>query len=161
MTDRRAIVPASERSVSTLETSGLVEYARDPMAHDDDHDDGCDHDSQSCGAAPVSGLAACPYCRAAYAGLQAGCTCPKCSSLSVRGRAVCAQCNGALTRACVFCNAVSLLELHQCTRCHEAFDGAVERKRERERAAKAAGPVVNADPTGANIFNTLNSILKS
>lgn len=128
--------------------------------HDDDHRDACDHDCQSCGAAPVAGLAACPYCRGAYAGVEAGATCPGCGCLSVRGRGVCAHCQGALTRACVFCAAVSLLELPQCVRCHEAFAGAVERKRERERLARSAPPAHNLDPTGANIFNTLNAILK-
>ncbi len=133
------------------------------MAHDSDrpgaaHHHECDHDCQTCGAAPVAGLAACPYCRAAYAGAEPGVTCPGCQSLSLKGRTVCAQCNGSLTRACVFCGAALLLDQPQCGRCHEPFAGAEERKR-----ARAAGraPTMNADPTGANIFNTLNNILKS
>ena len=133
------------------------------MAHDSDrpsagHQHGCDHDCQTCGAAPVPGLAACPFCRAGYPGTTPGVTCPGCAAISLQGRTVCAQCNGSLTRTCVFCNAASLLSLPQCSRCHEAFAGAEERKR-----ARAAGraPTTNADPTGAGIFNTLNSILKS
>ncbi len=125
------------------------------MAHADDHD-GCSHECHGCGAAPVPGLAACPYCRGAYAGIEAGASCPDCSSVNMRGRGVCAQCKASLTRECVFCNAHSLLELAHCTRCHEAFAGAEERK----RLVKAATPMANADPSGANIFNTLNSILK-
>lgn len=131
------------------------------MAHRDRGHDGCNHDCHGCGAAPVSGLAACPYCRGAYAGVEAGVACPGCGGMSARGRAVCAQCQGSLTRTCVFCDAVSLLELAQCSKCHEAFAGAVERKRERDRLAKERPAPANADPTGANIFNALNNILKS
>ncbi len=128
--------------------------------HDSDHpraNHPCDHDCQTCGASPIAGLAACPYCRAAYPGVTPGPRCPACGNLSMAGRTVCAHCNGALTRTCVFCNAASILDLPACARCHEPFEGAEERKR-----ARAAGQVpVRADPTGANIFNTLNSILKS
>jgi hypothetical protein len=132
------------------------------MAHDSDRPGaghhGCDHDCQTCGAAPVSGLAACPYCRAAYPDSDPGVVCPGCACVSLKGRTACAQCKASLTRTCVFCNAATLLDVHACTRCHEPFAGAEERKR-----ARAAGraPTMNNDPTGANIFNSLNSILKS
>ncbi len=106
----------------------------------------------------MPGLAACPYCRAAYPDEAAGVTCPGCQSINEKGRTVCAQCNGSLMRVCVFCNASTILDQPACCRCHEPFAGAEERKR-----ARAAGraPAANPDPTGANIFNSLNSILKS
>ncbi len=124
----------------------------------DDHDDhGCDHDCQTCGASPVAGLAACPYCKGRYSDEDPGVVCPGCDCISVKGRTVCAQCNGPLTRACVFCGSSSLLDVPQCGRCHEPFAGADQRK-----AARSAGraPTTNPDPTGANIFNSLNDILK-
>jgi hypothetical protein len=131
--------------------------------HDSDHPParpGCDHDHDcaTCGAAPVSGLAACPYCRAAYPHVQAGVRCPGCDCVNLAGRPTCAHCNGALTRACVFCMGHSFLDQPTCTRCHEPFEGADERR----RARMAGAPVPHkADPGGVNIFNTLNSILKS
>ena len=132
------------------------------MAHDSDRPGAghhhCDHQCQTCGAGPIPGLAACPYCRCAYAGVEAGITCPACQSINAKGRTVCAQCNGSLMRVCVFCNASTLLDLPACTRCHEPFAGAEERKRER---ASGRAPATNPDPTGANIFASLNSILKS
>ncbi len=132
------------------------------MAHDSDrpaagHSHGCDHDCHTCGAAPLAGLAACPYCRCAYQGVAPGVTCPGCTAINARGRTVCAQCNGSLTRACVFCAFATPLDQPQCARCHEPFAGAEERKRARD-AGRA--PSTNTDPTGANIFNSLNSILK-
>ena len=133
--------------------------------HDSDHPParpGCDHDHdhdcQTCGAAPVSGLAACPYCRAAYAEADAGVRCPGCDSLNLAARTVCAHCNGALTRACIFCMAHTGLDKPECCRCHEPFAGAEERKRARMSGASVPH---KADPGGVNIFNTLNSILKS
>lgn len=132
-------------------------HAHGPPPADHHHDDH-DHDCQTCGAAPVAGLAACPYCRSAYPGLEAGVSCPACGCVSLKGRTVCADCKAALTRTCVFCNAASILDVPQCTRCYEPFEGAEERKRARMAGGGAVAP--NADPTGANIFNTLNSILK-
>ena len=130
------------------------------MGHDSDRPgaphEGCDHDCQTCGAAPVSGLAACPFCKAAYPEVRAGARCPGCDCLSAHGRPVCAHCNGALTRVCVFCSAASILDLPQCTRCHEPFEGAEERK----RARSAGGFAPRTDPTNSSIFNTLDSILK-
>lgn len=133
-------------------------HDRNHPGNNSHHHEGCDHDCQTCGASPNSGLAACPYCNAAYPGIAAGARCPGCNCLNAAGRTVCAHCNGSLTRACVFCGAASLLDLPACTRCHEPFEGAEERKR-----ARAAGAPVphKADPTGAGIFSTLNNILKS
>ncbi len=132
--------------------------------HDSDHppaNPGCDHDHecQSCGAALVAGLAACPYCRTGYVGAAPGARCPACDCLSLAGRTACAHCNGALTRACVFCMAHSFIDQPTCARCHEPFEGAEARRRARLGSPTAVPH--KADPTGANIFNTLNSILKS
>lgn len=132
--------------------------------HDSDHppaNPGCDHDHecQNCGAALVAGLAACPYCRTGYVGVAAGPRCPACDCLSLAGRTACAHCEGALTRACVFCMAHSFIDQPTCARCHEPFEGAEARRRARLGSPTAVPH--KADPTGANIFNTLNSILKS
>lgn len=115
---------------------------------------GCNHECDTCGADYVAGLAECPYCRAGYSGVSAGARCPECDCLNVTGRAGCAHCDAALTRTCVFCSAVSSIELDACVRCHERFEGAAERKHRQGMAHRV-------DPTGSQIFGTLNSILKS
>ena len=115
---------------------------------------GCDHECDTCGAAFVAGLAACPFCRAGYVGVAAGARCPGCDCLNMTGRAACAHCQVALVLTCVFCAAISSVELDACVRCHERFEGAEERKRQR-------GAAHRVDPTGSQIFGTLNNILKS
>ncbi len=102
----------------------------------------------------MAGLAACPFCRAGYVGVAAGARCPGCDCLNMTGRAACAHCQVALVLTCVFCAAISSVELDACVRCHERFEGAEERKRQR-------GAAHRVDPTGSQIFGTLNNILKS
>jgi hypothetical protein len=53
----------------------------------------------------------------------------------------------------------SFLDQPVCTRCHEPFEGAEARKRARAGGANVVPH--KADPTGAAIFNTLHTILKS
>jgi hypothetical protein len=91
---------------------------------------------ENCGAPPAAGLAACLYCKTAYAGVPVGVRCHRCNAQNAAGNTTCPQCRTELTRACVFCQAVSSLDRPACVRCREPFEGAAERLQAREDARK-------------------------
>lgn len=91
---------------------------------------------ETCGAPPEAGLAACTYCKTAYAGVTAGVTCPRCRAPNAAGNTWCARCHQAITRACVFCQTVSPLDKAACVRCREPFEGAEQRLQAKVDAAK-------------------------
>lgn len=123
----------------------------------------CDH----CGAPPVPGLAACPYCRAAYPGVTAGVQCPRCRVVNAQGQTGCAGCGLGITRACVFCQHVSPLDAAACRRCREPFEGAEDRLRAQQAAQRrqqylglasqglGAAVTVATHPTGARLLSSL------
>lgn len=125
----------------------------------------------NCGAPPSAGLAACLYCRAAYPRVAAGVTCPRCRAINAKGQALCGYCNLEITRACVFCKAVSPLDEPVCTRCREPFDGAEVRLQQRIDAEKrkqylglasqgiGAAVTVATSPTGASLIRKLLDVL--
>lgn len=131
-------------------------------------DSHCDHnhstECENCGAAKLAGLAECTYCHAAYPGVSAGIECVGCRATNEKGRQQCACCGASLMAQCVFCNAFTPCDQPACSRCHEAFKGAAERKRARDQAARAPGlsPMAHKnDPSGSAILGSLADILKS
>ena len=130
---------------------------------------------ETCGAPPLVGLAACSYCKTAYAGIQAGLRCPQCSDMNLVGSVACATCRTSLAIGCVFCGAPSPLDRPACVRCGEAFAGAVERRQARDSQAQQAqyvglategvrvlGSVVSHAPsgTGSAILDALGGIFE-
>lgn len=89
-------------------------------------------DCDTCGAPPEPGLAACQYCKSAYANVPIGVSCPKCRAVNMAGQTQCAACTLSLTKPCLFCNSVSPLDSPTCVRCREPFAGARERIAARE-----------------------------
>lgn len=122
---------------------------------------------EECGAPKSPGLAACTYCRTAYVGVDAGVKCPRCASVNARGQTVCGSCGDSITRACVFCQAVSPLDAAACKRCREPFEGAEARLQAREDAKKrqeymklasqgiGAAVTVATSPTGQSILASI------
>ena len=92
----------------------------------------------NCGAPFEDGLATCAFCDVPIQGRASGVRCPACGELSTAGRRDCAHCHAAFTKGCVFCGHVAFLTATACPSCNEAFQGAHERKRQRDEAAKAA-----------------------
>lgn len=121
----------------------------------------------NCGAPPSSGLAACPYCKMAYLGVAAGVTCRRCHVTNARGQSLCAGCNLAITRACVFCQTVSPLDSPACVRCREPFEGAEARLQARRDAEKrkqymalasqglGAAVTVATSPAGSSLLSSI------
>lgn len=95
-----------------------------------------EHRCVNCGAPLVPGLAACDYCRHAYAGVPPGPRCPACDVVNVAGAMACGRCRGPIARACVFCGGASPLDAAACRHCREAFAGAEQRKQQRDEAAR-------------------------
>ena len=89
-------------------------------------------DCKNCGAPATQGLLACAYCKTQRAELKNGVSCPKCLNLNEGDNAACAHCHASLTRPCIFCGAASSVASASCHKCGEAFEGAADRKRERE-----------------------------
>ncbi len=74
-----------------------------------------------CGAPRTRGLAACNYCKAAYAGVVAGVYCPHCAALNVPRRTTCAACQADMTHHCQRCHHRTALDLVACAYCHHPF----------------------------------------
>jgi len=109
-----------------------------------------------CGAPAVVGLAQCPHCSVAYAGVPPGAKCPGCGRLNASRRVECASCRHDLTRPCEHCEARSPLELVACWRCHKPFGAFLHA----EGAGGARpGPTTAHDP--CHVFSALDDILKS
>ena len=89
-----------------------------------------------CGAPAVAGLVACSYCDAPYPGMADGVSCPGCGDDNAPSRPRCASCGVSLMRGCVFCAMTSSVGLAACGHCGEAFDGAEQRKAERDEQAQ-------------------------
>lgn len=90
----------------------------------------------NCGAPYEAGLASCAFCDMPIVGRSVGVRCPECSELNTADRRSCAVCNHAFTKGCVFCGGVAFLTATACPRCNEAFQGAEQRKAQREAQAK-------------------------
>jgi hypothetical protein len=88
----------------------------------------CEH----CGAPRNPGLVACSYCEVAFAGAPEGVNCPACGDDNRPHLVACASCKASLMRGCIFCGSASSLAFAQCHRCGEAFEGAEERKAQRD-----------------------------
>jgi hypothetical protein len=92
----------------------------------------------NCGAPHEDGLAECRYCDVPIPGRHAGIECPRCGELASADRRACAPCGENFVKACIFCGQEAWMTAPQCPRCHEAFAGAEERKRQRDQAAAEA-----------------------
>jgi hypothetical protein len=91
----------------------------------------------NCGAPFTAGLAACSYCQTPFQGVaQDGVNCPHCGDRNLPTNNGCVSCGTSLVVVCIFCSSPSPLSRSTCVRCHEAFEGARERKQAREEAAK-------------------------
>lgn len=90
----------------------------------------------NCGAPHREGLACCEYCDVPIAGRVIGIRCPSCSEVSVPEARACVVCNQSFTKGCVFCGQVAFLTAPSCPRCREAFDGAEDRKRQRDEQTR-------------------------
>lgn len=90
-------------------------------------------------------------------------------------RGQCATCGGSLAIGCVFCGWASPLGSAQCRRCGEAFQGAQQRKQERDAAKERAewtkvagqgvamvGSVAMANPSiVSSVFGAIGDIASS
>ncbi len=85
-----------------------------------------------CGAPRTAGLVACSYCDAPYPGMPDGVSCPKCGDENMASRPRCARCAASLKRSCLFCAMTSSVGLAACGHCGELFEGAEQRKAERD-----------------------------
>lgn len=63
------------------------------------------------------------------------CPNPQCRSVSRWGKQKCGSCQAWLVVTCVFCGSLSPHNLSNCMQCHEAFQGAAQRKAMREQQA--------------------------
>jgi hypothetical protein len=91
---------------------------------------------KTCGAPFKDGLAECMYCDTRIEGRAGGVDCPSCGELATSDRRTCAACGASFARGCIFCGHASFITAPACTSCGEAFEGAQERKTQREAAAK-------------------------
>ncbi len=91
---------------------------------------------ENCGAPYEDGLASCAFCDMPIVGRSSGVRCPACSELNTADRRACAMCNHAFTKGCVFCGKVAFLTATACPGCNEAFQGAEQRKSQREAQQK-------------------------
>jgi hypothetical protein len=90
----------------------------------------------NCGAPYKDGLASCAFCDMPIVGRSSGVRCPACSELNTADRRACAMCGAAFTKGCVFCGKVAFLTATSCPGCNEAFQGAEQRKSQRDAQAK-------------------------
>lgn len=103
---------------------------------------------EQCGAPPVAGLVACPYCEASYPGAPGQhVDCPGCGADNHPTSLRCARCSASLMQTCVFCARPSALALVACGHCGETFAGAAARKAERE-AQQRRQQAMNVAATG-------------
>ena len=92
---------------------------------------------ETCGAPPVAGLVACPYCESHYPGAPAQhVDCPQCGADNLPTSRRCAACSQSLLVTCVFCGRPSALAMAACGHCGEAFEGASARKTQRAEAQR-------------------------
>lgn len=87
---------------------------------------------ENCGAPKNPGLVACSYCEVPYPGCPQGVDCPGCGDDNRSHLVACASCGCSLVRSCIFCGSASSITFPACGRCGEAFEGAEERKKQRD-----------------------------
>lgn len=128
----------------------------------------------NCGAPHEDGLACCRYCDVPIAGRGAGAKCPGCGEIATPDRRSCAACNASFMKGCLFCGQAAFITATACPRCHEAFQGAAERKRARDEAQKQREMMgiarqgvsilgqVAGTPAGRNVLGALvDMVIKS
>lgn len=91
---------------------------------------------ENCGAPWHENLACCEYCDVPIPGRVAGVRCPGCTEVATADARACPCCQLSFTKGCVFCGAVAFLTAPACPRFREAFEGAEERKRQRDAQVK-------------------------
>lgn len=128
----------------------------------------------NCGAPHEDGLACCRYCDVPIMGRGAGPKCPSCGEIATADRRSCAACNASFMKGCIFCGHAAFISAASCPRCYEAFQGAADRKRQREEAQKQQQVMglakqgvsilgqVAQSPTGRNMLGQLvDMVIKS
>ena len=91
---------------------------------------------ENCGAPWGANLACCEFCDVPIPGRVAGIRCPACSEVATADARACPCCQLSFTKGCVFCGQPAFLTAASCPRCGEAFEGAEERKRQRDEQAQ-------------------------
>lgn len=91
---------------------------------------------ENCGAPWHANLACCEFCDVPIPGRVIGIRCPSCSEVATADARACPCCNLDFTKACVFCGQAAFLTAASCPKCREAFEGAEERKRQRDEQAR-------------------------
>jgi hypothetical protein len=92
----------------------------------------------NCGAPEVGELVHCRFCSQPYSKevLASAIPCPRCALACRWGQQKCARCQTWIVVSCVFCGALSPHNQSACLACREPFQGAAERKRQREQHAQ-------------------------
>lgn len=91
---------------------------------------------ENCGAPWHASLACCEFCDVPIPGRVAGIRCPACAEVATADARTCPCCQQSFTKGCVFCGQAAFLTAATCPRCNEAFEGADERKRQRDERAR-------------------------
>lgn len=109
-----------------------------------------------CGAPYTAGLVACsfcstPYAHAAAAAPRGGVDCPSCHADNTPERYACARCGTSLLRECIFCRGGTTVAAAACAHCNELFEGAEQRKLERE-AARQREEMMRLAATGMSVL---------
>ena len=93
----------------------------------------------ACGAPDDGEAVFCKFCKQAYSAqiLASAIPCPHCRMQNRWGKQKCAQCHAWIVVGCVFCGSISPHTQPACMRCGEGFQGAAERKAQRQHQHQA------------------------